>query len=102
MKMIWIYLLASAMYALGYHVGKDYQKRKAKEQADDIHDSVAHFIEASQRLKDVLETVQCETSAGTACTDTIAKGPLPIKPGETDAALRDGELAIYAGKGGNS
>jgi hypothetical protein len=109
MKLLYACLAIFAVAGLGYHIGKRVQARASKAQADAIHASIKRFEDAAAQLKATLSPgeiydamrQEAKRRGESLPTDTVARGPLPIKPEDIEPALASGGLAMmkdYSGK----
>ncbi len=89
MSGILYFILGSAIFGFGFHLGREVQKQETRREAEIEH---ARYL-----LKQA--KAACEKRDKAVTGDTVAKGPLPLKPGDVDRALKEGKLAFW--KDGN-
>lgn len=98
MRLIWSFLAVAAVFGLGFHAGRDAEKREAKKQADAMHrlilGTLALGIKSGLRVNEQKRQTPVPKVAEKPKTDTVANEPLRFKPGDADRALRDGNLAL--------
>lgn len=101
MRLIWSFLAVAAVFGLGFHAGRDAEKREAKKQADALHRAFVALLLACGRIG-ARPSGQTHVDAPDPKpqTDTVAREPI-VKPGvSVDRALANGEIAFYKDQGG--
>jgi lipopolysaccharide biosynthesis regulator YciM len=100
MEVIWYFLAVATVFGLGFHAGRDAEKREAKKQADAIRRALIAGLTSGMerairdRAGQRVAKAEAKPTQAKPTADVKATEPLRFKPGDADRALRDGNLAL--------